>query len=208
MKALYERYLLPHLIGITCGTGQVMKQRSLLVPKAYGQVLEVGFGGGLNLDFYDQKKVTKVWALEPSHGMRAKSADLIRQSLLDIEWLDLPGEQIPLPDNSVDSIVLTYTLCTIPDWQAALQQMKRVLKPGGLLLFSEHGASCDHPVKKWQDRITPAWKPFAGGCHLNRPIADMIKGQGFEILELEQNYLPKAPKTLAYNYRGVATIKS
>lgn len=206
MKSLYEKYVLPHLIDMTCGYGHVMKHRSILIPHAKGQVLEIGFGSGLNLQFYDQQQVEKVWALEPSEGMRLKSKTLIKNSPIEVEWLDLPGEKIPLEDNSVDTVVLTYTLCTIPDWKAALMQMKRVLKPEGQLLFSEHGASCEHSVKKWQDRITPIWKPFAGGCHLNRPIADMLREAGFNIIELDEAYVPKAPKPLGYNYRGVAEL--
>lgn len=122
-----------------------------------------------------------------------------------MEWLDLPGERIPLADNSVDTVLLTFTLCTIPDGPAALAQMKRVLRPGGELIFLEHGES-EHPrVRRWQHRLTPVWKPLAGGCHLNRNIAELIRQAGFEIVELRNLYVSKAPKIAGYLYLGRAT---
>lgn len=184
--------------------GQVMKLRSQVVPNARGTVLEVGMGSAINLEFYDADRVELVYGLEPSDGMRRKARPNLQRSRIKVEWLDLPGEEIPLDDNSVDTVLLTFTLCTIPDWQAALQQMKRVLKPGGELLFLEHGESEDPGVRKWQNRITPAWKKLAGGCHLNRHIADLLSVAGFEIRELENLYIPQAPKIAGYIYKGRA----
>jgi ubiquinone/menaquinone biosynthesis C-methylase UbiE len=167
-------------------------------------VLEVGMGSGLNLEFYNPEQVHKVYGLEPSEGMRRKALPNIERSPVAVEWLGLPGEQIPLPDESIDTVLLTFTLCTIPDWRKALEQMKRVLKPGGQLLFLEHGEAPHEGTRKWQHRITPGWKKIAGGCHLNRHIADLIRQAGFEIQGLENLYLPNAPKIAGYIYQGRA----
>ncbi|AMQ87398.1 class I SAM-dependent methyltransferase [Marinobacter sp. LQ44] len=202
--SFYEDRVLPHIIDKACSMGQVMKLRSEIVPRARGRVLEVGMGSGINLEFYDQSQVEMVYGLEPSEGMRRKALPNLNRSPIAVEWLDLPGEKIPLEDNSVDTVLLTFTLCTIPDWHAALLQMKRVLKPGGDLLFLEHGESPHETVRKWQHRITPGWKMFAGGCHLNRQIADLIRHAGFEIQELENLYMPNAPKIAGFIYKGRA----
>lgn len=197
--------MLPHIIDKACSMGQVMKLRSQIVPRARGRVLEVGMGSGVNLEFYDQSRVEMVYGLEPSEGMRRKALPNLNRSHITVEWLDLPGEKIPLEDNSVDTVLLTFTLCTIPDWHAALLQMKRVLKPGGDLLFLEHGEAPHETVRKWQHRITPGWKMIAGGCHLNRQISDLIHHAGFEIQELENLYMPNAPKIAGFIYKGRAT---
>lgn len=202
--SFYENRILPHIIDKACSMGQVMKLRSQVVPRAKGRVLEVGMGSGINLEFYDPGRVEMVYGLEPSEGMRRKAQANLNRSSIKVEWLDLPGEKIPLEDDSVDTILLTFTLCTIPDWQAALEQMKRVLKPGGELLFLEHGESPDKSTCKWQHRITPGWKTLAGGCHLNRNITELLIQGGFEIQELENLYIPKAPKIAGYIYKGIA----
>ena len=202
--SFYEDRILPHIIDKACSMGQVMKLRSQVVPRAKGVVLEVGMGSAINLEFYDEDQVELVYGLEPSEGMRKKAQPNLSRSGVTVEWLDLPGEKIPLDDESVDTVLLTFTLCTIPDSRAALEQMKRVLKPGGELLFLEHGQSVDHGVRKWQDRITPAWKKLAGGCHLNRHIGDLIGEAGFDIQELNNLYVPGAPKIAGYIYQGRA----
>jgi len=200
----YNERILPHLIDKSCSLGGIMKLRAQLIPEASGKVLEVGMGSGINLSLYDAERVKLVYGLEPSEGMRRKAETNLRKSPVPVEWLGLPGEKIPLDDNVVDTVVLTFTLCTIPGAQAALEQMFRVLKPGGVLLFLEHGESPDTSVRKWQDRITPAWKKLAGGCHLNRPISELITDAGFEIHALENLYVPKAPKIAGYIYKGRA----
>lgn len=200
----YEERILPHMIDKACSVGQVMKLRSQLVPRATGTVLEVGMGSGINLEFYDPKTVPLVYGLEPSEGMRRKAQENLQRSPVPVQWLDLPGEQIPLEDNSVDTVLLTFTLCTIPDHRAALDQMWRVLRPGGELLFLEHGESPHTGTRKWQHRITPGWKKIAGGCHLNRPIDSLIREAGFTITELENFYMPKAPRIAGYLYQGRA----
>ena len=203
--SFYEDRILPHIIDRACSMGQVMKLRSQVVPQARGVVLEVGMGSAINMEFYNAEHVDMVYGLEPSEGMRRRAQPNIERSPIKVEWLDLPGEKIPLEDHSVDTVLLTFTLCTIPDWHTALRQMWRVLKPGGELLFLEHGESPDDGTRKWQHRITPGWKKLAGGCHLNRHIADLIRHAGFEIPELENLYIPKAPKIAGYIYRGRAT---
>jgi ubiquinone/menaquinone biosynthesis C-methylase UbiE len=200
---LYSTYVLPHVIDLACGGSDIAKQRERVVPRAAGRVLEVGMGPALNLDFYDRSKVELVWGLEPSEGMRRKAAPALAATDLDVRWLDRPGEEIPLDDSCVDTVVLTYTLCTIPDWERALRQMRRVLVPGGQLLFSEHGESPDEDVRRWQHRIDPVWTRLAGGCHITRPIPQLIESGGFELLQVDSAYLP-GPKVASFHSWGVA----
>jgi ubiquinone/menaquinone biosynthesis C-methylase UbiE len=200
---IYDTHVLPHLIDLACGSGDISKQRSKIVPLATGRVLEIGMGPGLNLPFYDRSNVELVWGLEPSEGMRRKAAPAIDASDLDVRWLGLPGEEIPLDDDSVDTVVLTYTLCTIAEPERALEQMRRVLQPGGRLLFSEHGEAPDESVRKWQHRIDPVWTRVAGGCHITRAIPQLIESGGFELVTVESGYLPGA-KVASYNSWGTA----
>ena len=202
----YDRYILPVMIDKSCGAPPILKQREKVVPLAEGRVLEIGMGSGINLSFYNPDKVELVFGLEPSLGMRHKAQKNLDASPVEVTWLDLPGEEVPLEDNSVDTVVLTYTLCTIPDFQSALFQMRRVLKPGGRLLFCEHGEAPDESIRRWQERINPFWKMIAGGCNLNRQIPKNIEEGGFKIEKLESMYLPSTPKIAAFNYWGGATI--
>lgn len=202
---LYDKYFLAPFINCACGTKPILYQRKKVVPLCEGRVLEVGMGSALNLPYYDRDKVEFIWGLEPSEAMREKSRPNIESSGLEVKLIDLPGEEIPLEDDSVDSILLTYTLCTIPDWSTALQQMRRVLKPGGRLIFTEHGEAPDEGVLKWQNRINPLWKKLAGGCNLNRKIPRLLTDSGFAIDEMDAMYLPSTPKLFAYNYWGVAS---
>ena len=202
--SFYERYCLPHVIHLACGAKNIQKQRQKVLPLAQGRVLEIGMGSGLNLPFYDPKKVEMVWGLEPSQGMRKKATPRLQQAPFEIRWLDLPGEQISLEDASVDTVVLTYTLCTIPDWRKALQQMRRVLKPGAKLIFCEHGEAPDESVQRWQARLNPIWGKIGGGCRLNRPIPRLLEEGGFKIDSLETMYIP-GPKFASFNYWGTAS---
>jgi len=201
---IWEEYFVPPFINLACGAKPIRYQRQKVVPKAKGEVLEVGFGSGLNLPYYDADKVSRIFALEPSAGMRKRAAKLVEECDIPIEFLDLPGEQIPLEDKSVDTVLITYTMCTIPDVMKALEGIKRVIKPGGEMIFTEHGLAPDADVRKWQERIEPFWKPFAGGCHLTRSVPDMLNVAGFEIIEMETMYLPSTPKPLGFNYWGTA----
>ena len=202
--SFYDDKILPHVIHLACGTKPVLKQREKIVPQAEGRILEIGMGSGINIAYYNPDKVVKLWGLEPSAGMREKAKKRVDAAPFDLEWLDLPGEEIPLDDNSVDTVVLTYTLCTIPDWLAAVKQMRRVLRPGGKLLFSEHGRAPDVAVRKWQDRIDPLWGKIAGGCHLNRDIPRLLTVGGFEIKEMDTMYVPSTPKVAGFTYWGYA----
>jgi ubiquinone/menaquinone biosynthesis C-methylase UbiE len=201
----YDRHILPVLLNAAMSAKPITYQRRKVVPRAEGRVLEIGFGAGHNLPFYDPKKVTHLWALEPSREMRARAAQRVAQSPLAIEFLDLPGEQIPLDDNAADSILITYTLCTIPDVMMALGQMRRVLKPGGRMIFSEHGEAPDESVRRWQERITPVWKAIGGGCHVGRPIPKLIQDGGFAVEDMDTMYLPGTPRFAGFNYWGSAS---
>ena len=202
---LYERHVLPRVINLACSGGDIERQRRAVVPHAAGRVLEVGMGPGLNLPFYDPSRVEFVWGLEPNDGMRTVVAERIEQASVEVRWLDLPSEEIPLDGDSVDTVVLTYTLCSITDWERALDQMRLVLKPDGQLLFAEHGESPDESVRRWQHRIDPVWTRLAGGCHITRRIPDLIERGGFHIDHLEEGYLP-GPRISAFQSWGHAHL--
>ena len=201
--SFYQDRVLPRLINIACSSKPTRKQREKIVPRAYGDVLEIGFGSGLNLPHYDRDKVRKIFGLEPSAGMRRSATDTIAASGMDVELIDLPGEEIPLEDNSVDSVLITYTLCTIPDAISALQGMRRVLKPNGHLFYCEHGKAPDEDVHNWQNRLNPGWRFLAGGCNMNRDIPGLLKAGGFTIKDESRMYVPGF-RALSYNFWGAA----
>lgn len=201
----YQRHIEPALVSFACSQKPIARQREKIVPRAHGVVLEVGFGAGHNLPFYAPEKVDKLYALEPSEGMRRRAATRLAETPLEIELLDLPGEKIPLDAAGVDCILITYTLCTIPDVAAALGEMRRVLKPGGEMYFCEHGRAPDPGVARWQNRLNGVWGAIGGGCNLNRDIPGLLRGGGFSITGLEEMYLPGTPKFAGYNYWGTAT---
>jgi ubiquinone/menaquinone biosynthesis C-methylase UbiE len=199
----YNDNFLPPLVNLACSTKPNMKQREKIVPLAQGVVLEIGAGSGLNFSYYDAARVRKVWALEPSSGMRRIASKKLTDSKLEVEFIDLPGEEIPLENNQVDTVLITYTLCTIPDVQKALAGMRRVLKPDGRLLFCEHGVAPDPEIRKWQNRLNPVWSRVAGGCNMNRDIPMLLVTGGFKIETEKRMYIP-GPKVLTYNYWGSA----
>lgn len=201
--SFYDDRILPRLTNLACGSKPTRKQRQKIVPRAYGDVLEIGFGGGLNLPHYDRDKVRRVFGLEPSAGMRRSAQKNIAASDIEVELIDLPGEQIPLDDNSVDSVLVTYTLCTIPDAVTALRGMRRVLKPGGHLFFCEHGRAPDADVYRWQRRMNPGWRFFAGGCNMDRDIPALLQEGGFDIEDDNRMYIPGI-RALSYNFWGAA----
>lgn len=204
----WERYVVPNLIACACSTRPIMKQRAKIVPQAEGIVLELGCGSGTNFAMYDAAKVTKLYALEPSPGMVVKARREAGELGIGkvIEFLETGAENIPLPDASVDTVVITFVLCTIPDWQGALRETKRVLKPGGKVLFSEHGLAPDAEIAKWQRRVEPVWKPIAGGCHLTRDTLSLLREAGFEPVGAETMYLPNTPKIAGYVSWGSARL--
>jgi ubiquinone/menaquinone biosynthesis C-methylase UbiE len=203
---LYNKHILPHLIDCACGLGAVMGQRAKLVPLAYGNVLEIGIGTGLNLEFYDAQRVQKIVGVDPAAEMHPLAVKRAKSIAIPVETVALELAQVAAPAHSFDSIVCTFTLCTIPDPVSALQEMRRVLKPDGVLLFCEHGLAPDVSVQRWQQRITPWWKPFAGGCHLDRDVSKVLAAGGFKVTEVHSQYL-KGPRAWTYVTRGQAVIQ-
>ena len=200
---LYGKYVLPRVVHLACSARPKMRQREKLVPLASGRVLEVGMGSGLNLSFYDARRVTKVWGLEPSPEMSKMASAAVEAVAFDVEFVSAGGEQIPLDSESFDTVLMTFTLCTIPDAERALREIARVLKQGGQLLFCEHGAAPDAGVRRWQNRIDPLWRRLAGGCHLNRDIPGLIRRGGFEITRMDTMYIP-GWRPASFNYWGAA----
>lgn len=202
--SFYERHILPRFINCACGTKPIMKQREKVVPLASGTVLEIGIGTGHNLPFYDPSRVQKLIGLDPSGKSWELAAKRAAHLDFDLEFIGLPSERIPLDDDSVDTVLVTYSLCTIPDPISALHGMARVLRPGGSLIFCEHGKAPDAAVRKWQDRVNPLWSRVLGGCNLNRDIPSLLTAAGFGIDHVESMYLPGTPRFAGFNVWGSA----
>ncbi len=205
--SLYDKYVLPKFLNCACGSNPVSRQRQKVVPLVEGKVLEVGVGTGLNLPFYDKSKIDELWGLDPSEELSDMARKLADRENIVVNFISSGAEEIPLPDSYFDSVLITYTMCTIPEVARANKEIKRVLKRGGKLIFCEHGEAPDENIRKWQKRINPFWGKFAGGCNINRKIPSLIQNAGFEIVELEEMYLPKTPKIAGYNYWGYAVEK-
>ena len=202
----YNEKILPQLIQRACSSKPASKQREKVIPYAEGVVLEIGAGSGLNFAYYDTSKVQKIWALEPSLGMQAIAKKTPVSKMLDVEYLSLLAEDIQFKKNTIDTIVCTYVLCTIPNVELALKKMYEVLKPEGKLLFTEHGLAPDKKIKVLQNLVNPIWKRVSGGCNLNRNISMLLKGAGFYTVE-EQMYIPGF-RFYSYNYWGKAVKSS
>lgn len=201
---LYNKYILPKFINCACGSKPIDYQRGKLVPYAKGIVLDIGIGSGLNIPFYNKSNINHLYGLDPSPELLEIAMKVAKTHELDIEFLECGAESIPLADDSIDTIVITYTMCTIPDISLSNAEMFRVLKPNGKLLFCEHGLAPDKRVAKWQKIINPVWNKIAGGCNLNRDIPKLIQSSGLKISEIEEMYLPSTPKFAGYNYWGIA----
>jgi ubiquinone/menaquinone biosynthesis C-methylase UbiE len=199
---VYDDWVLPRIINLAMGTKDVAQERAKALAAVKGRVLEVGFGSGHNLPHYPPG-VEQVVGIDPSGESAKLARKRIARAPFPVEFLPLPGEQIPAPDGSFDSVVCTFTLCTIPDPLTALRQMRRVLAPGGRFFFVEHGRSDEPKVQRWQGRLNGAQRWLFGGCNLNRPIDQLITEAGFELDSLER-YYAKGPKPMAYLYRGIA----
>jgi ubiquinone/menaquinone biosynthesis C-methylase UbiE len=199
----YDKHILPLAINFAMTQKPITKQRQKVVPLAQGRILEIGIGSGLNLTHYDPSKVEKFWGLDPSAELRVKAEAAAAEVPFEVEFIGLEAEEIPLDDASVDTVLITYTLCTIPDAVKALMGMRRVLKSGGKLVFCEHGRAPDDRVRRWQNRLNPIWGKLGGGCHLNRNIPDLVHEGGFMVDRLDQMYIP-GPKFASYNYWGTA----
>lgn len=207
MMGFYDRYIVPPLTSLACGAAPIRQQRTLIVPRARGVVLELGFGAGLNLPHYDQSRVTKLFALEPAPGMLSRARRAVQGTDLSVEILAETAEALSLPPASVDTVLVTYSLCTIPDAVAALDHARRALRPGGRLLFCEHGLAPDDGVRRTQVRIEPVWRVIAGGCHVSRDIPAIVAAGGFEIETIETAYLAGTPRWSGYNYWGSAKAR-
>ncbi len=201
---LYSSYILPKLIDAACRGESNALQREKVVPLAHGDVLEIGIGTGLNLPYYDAERVTRVVGLDPAPRITNLAQQAAQEAPFDVEFIGLSGEEIPLDDASVDTILMTYTLCSITDTKAALRQMARVLKPGGALIYCEHGAAPERSVRRWQGLLDPVWGRLAGGCHLNRDIPTLIEQGGFQMDNRHEGYIP-GWRPASYNYWGTAT---
>ena len=197
----YRNRILPRLIHLAMGQEDLKAYRGRVVSAAAGRVLEIGIGSGLNMPFYGAG-VTELIGLDPSAQLLAMALKAAHPRL-PIEFIEGSAEAIPLDTASVDAVLTTWTLCSIPDATRALREMRRVLKVGGMLLFAEHGRAPEARVRWWQDRLTPIWKRLGGGCHLNRPIGDLIASAGFRIERLENSYM-RGPRPLTYMYEGAA----
>ena len=200
--SLYSRFVLPPILNLVMQDRRLRERRERLVPKAHGAVLEVGIGSGLNLPYYDARAVRRLCAVDPSAELLAMARRNAQRLGVEIELVQQSAERLPFPAAAFDCALLTWTLCSIPDPGAALREIRRVLKPGGELLFVEHGLSPDPAVARWQQRLTPLWRPIAGGCRLDRPIGALI-GAAFPALELETFYL-EGPRIITYLYQGSA----
>ena len=201
----YTDIILPRLCDLAMRNKRLVPFRERVIGAAEGRVLEIGVGSGRNLPFY-RPPVQEVLALEPAPRLVIMAQGASRATSMPVSFLHASAEDIPLDDRSVDSVVTTWTLCTIPQATTALAEMRRVLRPGGKLLFVEHGLAPDEVVRRWQDRLTPVWRRFSGGCHLNRPIRSMIEGAGFRIDRIETGYMP-GPKPMTFMYEGSARPK-
>jgi ubiquinone/menaquinone biosynthesis C-methylase UbiE len=201
----YARYVLPRIIDLGMRNKEVARLRAAWIPHARGEVLEIGIGSGLNLPFYSPQ-VGHVYGVDPSLELQRMARKRVPAGRIQVEFLlQSAEERLPLTDASIDTIVMTWTLCSIANAPQALQQLKRLLKPGGRLMFVEHGRASDRTVVGWQDRLTPFWKRIAGGCHLNRKVDELITAAGYEITELNTFYL-RGPRAMTYTYQGFAQV--
>lgn len=205
---LWDRYAVPALVSCACSTKPIRKQREKVVPLAKGKVLELGCGSGTNFDIYDWEAVEHLYAIEPSEGMLKRAVKTVQElGLTDKISLYPDGaEALPFDDDTMDCVVITFVLCTIPDWEGALSEARRVLKADGQIIFTEHGLAPDEDIAKWQRRIEPIYKPIAGGCHMTRDTFDLLKKAGFQLADTQTMYLPSTPKILGYVSWGSARI--
>jgi ubiquinone/menaquinone biosynthesis C-methylase UbiE len=203
----YQAHIVPHLVNLAMRNRELVPYRERVLAGAEGRALEIGIGAGANLKFYPQR-VKEILALEPSAkliSMARRAAAEFSHRIAAVNFMEASAEAIPLEPGSVDTVVMTWTLCSIPWPLPALREMRRVLKPGGQLLFVEHGQSPDRSVKQWQDRLTPLWKRIAGGCHLNRPVLKLLEDAGFHVTHLTTGYMKHGPKSMTFLYEGIAS---
>lgn len=200
---IYRRVIFPRLLDLSLSGELVGRYRRELLANVQGTVLEIGFGTGLNLSYYPEH-IQTITVVDPNPGMGSLARRRMACSSITVDWQVVDAQQLPFPNQSFDSVVSTWTLCSIPDLARALQEIQRVLRVGGKLFFLEHGLSRDPQIQRWQHRLNPIQKVIADGCNLNRDMAQLIRGAGFQFEELEQFYMPNQPKFIGYLYRGIA----
>lgn len=200
----WDRHIMPRLITFCCGQPAIAKARSRIVPRATGDVLELGCGGGINLDHYDRARVTRLSGVDPSPQLLETARAKAKDRGFDADFRAGVAEALPFADGRFDTVLTTFTLCSVQDPDSVLREMRRVLKPGGSILFLEHGAAPDRGPARWQQRIEPMWKSIAGGCHLTRPVGNAFRAQGFKLGEYDSRYLPKTPRFLGWIEMGEA----
>lgn len=201
---IYSRYIGPKVVSCLCSAENIANERERIVPLASGIVLEIGMGSGLNLPFYNPEMVTKIIGVDPSDAFLRLGEERRQASLIPLDVLHAPAEAIPLEDDSVDTAVITYTLCSVDDPIQALKEVRRVLKPDGRVLFLEHGLSPEPGVARWQQRLNPVWRRLAVGCNLTRPVADLLRQAGFLLQDVDEYYLADAPRPVGFLCRGIA----
>jgi ubiquinone/menaquinone biosynthesis C-methylase UbiE len=206
VAGFYQRHVLPHLVDLAMKQPLATERRSRLIPQATGAVLEVGVGSGLNFPFYGPR-IARLHAVDPSPELLEMARRRASKLDMEVEFECVSAEALPYATASMDTVVTTWTLCSIPDAASALSEMRRVLKPDGTLLFVEHGRAPDASVRKWQDRLDPLWTRVAGGCHLNRPMAELIRSAGFALEKLDTSYSP-GPRPITYMYEGRAAVSA
>lgn len=204
LKSWYEANIMPRLITCACSQGQVMKRRAAVVPRAHGDVFELGCGGGINHAFYDPAAITSYAGIDPHAGLLERARAAVREKGWAADLRQARGEAIPFGNASFDCVVCTFTLCSVQDPRQVMAELRRILRPGGEALFLEHGRAPDAGVVRWQERIEPVWKHLAGGCHLTRPIASALQGAGFAVETLGQDYTPQAPRFAGWMEWGIA----
>jgi ubiquinone/menaquinone biosynthesis C-methylase UbiE len=198
----YNAWLFPRVLDLVMQQKEMTPFRERIGKAASGRVLDIGIGSGLNLPFYGQR-ADHVYGVDPSEGLLHLAEERAHKTSVPVELLRGSGEALPLDDKSIDTVVMTFTLCTVDDAAKTLSEIRRVLKPAGMLLFAEHGRAPEIGVARWQDRITPVWKRVAGGCRLNRKPDDLMQAAGFRIEGLETGYL-KGPRPMGFVYSGSA----
>ncbi len=200
----WDRIMVPKLIGCACAQPQIMKARSRIVPQSSGDVLELGCGGGINMQFYDPAKITSFSGLDPSPGLLERSLQAAQEKGMQADIRGGIGEDIPFADASFDTLLVTFTLCSVDNQAQVLSEMRRVLRPGGKILFLEHGSAPDADVQKWQRRIEPIWSRIGGNCHLTRAVTGAYQAAGFAIAHADKNYMPKTPRPFGWIEWGEA----
>lgn len=204
LRRAWDARVLPWLVEKACRSTTILAERKRWVPQATGEVLELGIGSGLNLAFYDPEKVRRVVGIDPSPELLAKARARVGEAHVEVELVEAATEALPFADARFDSAVATYVLCSVADPARALAEVRRVLRPGAPLYFVEHGRSEDAKTRRWQTRVTPAWRAVSGNCHLDRDVAAMLRDAGFELTTLERGDDPDGGRLTKFTYQGVA----